>query len=226
MSTLMKYMIVAHPRSGSNLLSRALDSHPEIINMGELFGTNNHKGSCRTRIEKLKSVAKDKGISIYGAKILYFHYDYRKRADEGDLWDEIESEGFRIIHLTRKSWFEGFVSFRLAQITKKWVGPEYHRVKGNLSFEVDLENLATILGEWRNGFDLIESRFKPYSITYEDMCSNWTLCIRGVLDYLGAKRINLPQKIRKQMSCSYCSVVKNYDEVISWMKQNGFSDRI
>lgn len=222
----MKYMIVAHPRSGSNLLARALNEHPQITNMGELFGTNHHKGSCSQRIKKLEAKAKEDKTPIYGAKILYFHYDYRKNANEGDLWQEIKDNGFQVIHLTRRSWFEGFVSYRLAQITKKWVGPEYYKIKRDLTLEVNLAKLQEVLNEWRDGFSTVERMFDTHAVSYEDLCNRWVPTVNGVLDFLGARRVPLPHKIRKQMNVPHRSIVKNYDEVIKWMKGNGFADRV
>ena len=111
-----KFVIVSDSRTGSTLLMQLLNSHPEIITLGEEFKDLNQL-SCK---ESWRNIfrRRPKKINWVGFKLFYFHP--RKSMDR-EVWDLIESDKrIVIIHLTRQNILRSYVSKKIGLKTRKW----------------------------------------------------------------------------------------------------------
>lgn len=143
---MMRFILLGHGRSGSTLIVRSLEEHPNLRMFGELFhdserererafhALNETFGAERTESQFYREGGDGaeylregvfyerpwKDISAVGFKMFYVH----ARGDAGArrAWDYlIENEDISVIHLSRTNLLESWVSLRVASITKEWV---------------------------------------------------------------------------------------------------------
>lgn len=138
MSRPIPFIILAAERTGSNLLSGMLDSHPRIVTGGEFFNPvlmeqvrvpwhlaadaeRKDLANLRTTdpIAFLGTVQNQAAKANYGAvgfKLMYNHSDRLPAVREHLSSDK----QLRVIHLTRRNLLERLLSKRRAELTGKW----------------------------------------------------------------------------------------------------------
>jgi len=127
-----RFIILAHGRTGSSLLTTLLDSHPQIIAFSELF----HKDdAARNRMSEAvgKGIGENENPAWYlnthvfrtypdeiraaGFKMLYGH--------AGDppwqlVWEYLQSSRVSVVHLKRRNLLDRYLSSRLASRSQLW----------------------------------------------------------------------------------------------------------
>jgi LPS sulfotransferase NodH len=142
---MVDFILLGHGRSGSTLLVKSLDEHPNIRMFGELFNIE-EKERCRAfhalnrtyppdQLEKGYYVEGEdaaeflrssvfyprpwKEIQAVGFKMFYVHA--RRYPKERNAWDYlIAKRDLHVIHLVRRNLLESFVSLQIARRTKEW----------------------------------------------------------------------------------------------------------
>lgn len=128
-----RFVILAAPRTGSNLLCSLLDSHPDILCHHELF---NHDGIFPSRamrghddtffgtvaerdadpdrfLTRVWQAAEEDGVSCVGWK-------WTRGENETALQRMLHDANVRKIVLYRRNRVKTFVSERIAQVTQQW----------------------------------------------------------------------------------------------------------
>lgn len=94
-----KFLIISDARTGSTLLMQLLDTHPEIIALGEEFKILTGS-TCRKIWNKIYR-KRPKSVNWVGFKIFYFH---PSKGSDREVWDFIEEDKeIVVIHLTRRN---------------------------------------------------------------------------------------------------------------------------
>ena len=142
---MVKFLLLGHGRTGSTLIVKSLDEHPNVRMLGELFNIEEAERSrafhalnriyAPDKLEKRYYIEGEDAeeflrngvfykrpwqeIQAVGYKMFYVHA--RRYPNEKTAWNYlIHNRDIRIIHLLRRNLFESFVSFKIAMITKEW----------------------------------------------------------------------------------------------------------
>ena len=212
----IKFIIVSHSRSGSNLMINSLKQYPGIYipTRSEIFAAHNRiKGENFVPILNQLFTKRLKNIKAVGCKIFYYHL-----TDEE--WKKIVNiPNLKIIHLQRKNRLRIIVSEKIAFKTGQWASHnksdtvEINSKKIHLDFDEVLQRIETI-ESWEK---IAKERFKNHSyqdVYYEDLTNQLDPTITNLTAFLGfSKKVNIKTKLYKQNPEPLCELIENYQEL-------------
>jgi LPS sulfotransferase NodH len=212
----VNFILLGHPRSGSTLLTLALQSHPDIRMFGELFHAEfpmrlrafgygiRCRPSQRMSLERTRGWAytyhQDGGQFlkdlVFGdasddaplATGFKFFYDHaRVEPRENSAWDYLrQNQDVRIVHIFRRNLFDCLVSIKTAERSKVW------------EVEVD-DPLPPVLSPFVISPEECEAYFRSTIRMRERTISELTTAGRQVLDVAYEQDVlaNLDETLRR-----------------------------
>jgi LPS sulfotransferase NodH len=229
MSADTKFIILAAPRTGSNMLCTLLNSHPDVLCHHELFNPNGifyaleyrdgtlDLGSMETRDQDpfrfLQRVwAHSQGASCIGFKMT-------RGQNAAIMQGLINDHGVLKIILYRRNRLKTYVSEELARQTDRWevyAGDELVTDVPKLNVDVKAFRAHSELNEsfYKHIRDTLQSGRQPWIETaYEDILTR-AEHVR-VLEFLGigATQTMLTQSSIKQNDTDLRSHIENYQEL-------------
>lgn len=229
-----KFIIFAHWRTGSTLLTQLLNSHPEIKCDTELFNFkrfNITNGSILLphlfiRGNSLKSKNKTYGFDLKLYQIKKSTIKYKNSPEI--LIDELNRRGWKIIHLWRKNKLRQAVSNQIAHKRNKWhdtLDNPIKKTKINIDFDTlinEIEYDENIVSEEKE----ILKNFEHISINYEKDLLNQekhqNTCNK-IFRYLGLEIKPVQAKLRKISSNKLEEEIENYLEIAEKISSTSFS---
>lgn len=209
-----QFVVICHPRTGSNLLLSYLGTHPNIKAQGEIY--KHIHGRTIQDIYKIFMRKRPWSIKANGFKIFYSHPEDGNHEELLALIDSIPDP--LIIHLTRDDKFRTLVSWKISLKTDVW---GVQRTQDNIpasqkSINIKpteaLNFLKTISENEKRIFE--RYRDKHYlSLTYEQLVSTPTECLQKICAALDLKYIPMHTRYRKFNSEPLEELVKNYQEL-------------
>lgn len=245
-SSIKDFFIFTAPRSGSTVLTRTLDKHPQIFCAGELFhpsdkiyhaewhfpfiGKKKKKGFSR----KIFSVTNY--IKGYLSGINHIKKFYSKRDDKAirgfklmightkdfpTVWKYLLTADLKVVVLIRQNTFrEALSSFRARKI-----GVFHSQEDSSLADKkvtVDVAGLKKRVDE----LEVLKSNILRQSegtnriiISYEDF-ENWQPMLNNLFDFLAVDKIDIEPELRKVSAANWRNGVENYQEVERIMQEN------
>jgi len=229
MVTGTRFIILAAPRTGSNLLCTLLNSHPEVLCHHELFNPEGifYALDCRAGSLRLGSMAErdrepfaflqrvwetTKGASSVGFKMT-------RGQNETVMQSLIEDPGILKIILYRKNRLKTFVSELVARQLNQWeVYAEDELATDTPKLHVDVESLKAHC-DLNEGFyagiqQLLQTKQQPFiEMVYENIFTR-SEHIR-LLEFLGvaATQVRLAHSSIKQNDSDLHSLIENYQEL-------------
>jgi LPS sulfotransferase NodH len=234
-----KFIIIAHPRSGSTWLVDMLDSHPAIVSCSELFFSYAIKDKPTYSGEKdilLKQayLRKSKGVfkrlrPFSCFRYLDYVYSYGKNVSAigfkviyGQLWHSPETLVYLLRH---KVYVVHLIRSNILDLILSWDASRVRRVMHSFSdvgqFQVNLDtsNLLNRL-KWADTkikfAKLLFSNFRlPYiEVEYEKLLSKYSK-FDDLLNFLGIERgkQKLETPLKKLRKGSHKEIIANYEEV-------------
>lgn len=237
MSTYAKFIILSRGRTGSSLLQFLLDSHPNVLCMGEMFAGKGlpalpnsyprnrlphmeRKYSCTSldNVDLLKShifIDYSDGIKAVGLRIAYYH------AVNDPLWEYLmEQDDVLVVHLTRRNVFRMLVSWEIAKATGRWI--EYWsttntpptRIPVNISKECCREFFTLVEAERIRARSMFTGE-RIIDICYEEFASapEESPAVQKVLEFLRLPVRPLSVMTRRQNPEQLSELVENFDEL-------------
>lgn len=135
----VRFIILSGPRTGSNLLALALNSHPEVTCFGEVFNftldfvTFNVEGYDNLDPADLALQRRDPqqflrerifGKHPNGTRAVGLKYHYGQLWGHQALQDGLTGDkGLRVLHLRRRNLLRAMLSLKIAEQTGVWVVP-------------------------------------------------------------------------------------------------------
>ncbi|MEO8711811.1 MAG: sulfotransferase [Parafilimonas sp.] len=243
--TVKDFFIFTAPRSGSTVLTRTLDKHPQIFCAGELFhpseniyhpewhfpftGKKKKKGFSRkifavtnyikgyfSGVDHIKKFySKRNNKEIRGFKLMIGHIK-----DFPTVWKYLRTNNFKIVVLIRNNTFrEALSSFRARKI-----GVFHSTEELELAQKKVIIN-AALLKKRVDELEAIKSNILNISVNanrivimYEDF-KNWQQMLDKVFDFLGADKIEIEPELRKTSTANWRDGVENYQEVEEMLKE-------
>lgn len=226
-----KFVVLARPRTGSNLLVSLLQSHPNLRLFYELF---NKSLSNKTFwdfinydiddvyqykeeepvsfLKKLVYREMPKSVSGVGFKLFYTH---ARSSNENQVWDYLkESKDLNIIHLKRKNLLKTHLSEQIALKTQIWVGKknpsQIYPIK--LDYSNTLEFFNSIKKQEEKNHDFF-SDHNVFEVYYEDILKDIEYYSRNLQEFLNLPFRNLYISTPKQSSIPLSQAISNFFEL-------------
>ena len=241
-----KFVIFTTPRTGSTLLIKSLDSHPEVFCGGELFffrGAIYHNewrypflrlpiGAKLNYIVNYPKIflslkkflnkffnANAKSEKARGFKLMHFQTFYTP-----GIFSYLKDNDVKVIVLIRKNVLRNTLSDLRARTTKV-----YHNEKGAADnipkFKVDLEDLGKKTKQIE-GFNIqLEKASEGLNrkiVYYEDF-ENWEKTISEVQQFINVTDLPLKAVSQKLNPEKLSNMIENYAEFCDWINKNGYS---
>lgn len=242
-----KFVIFTTPRTGSTLLVKTLDTHPEVLCAGELFFLKKgiYHVECQYPFIRIPALGNKVNYLINYPKILLtiksFLNNFFKTADTKikatgfklmhfqtyytpGIFSYLENNGVKTIVLIRKNVLRSTLSDLRARATKV-----YHNEGGGTvvpKFKVDIAVLEKKMKEIEEFNKQLESASKKLDrkiVYYEDF-GNWDQTISGILKYLDIADIPLKAVSKKLNPDKLDEMIENYTEVTGWLNKNGYGE--
>lgn len=208
------FIVLAHPRTGSNLLASLLGSSHEVVQEYEIFNDEYRTvgmGYEQIMAELLRPYSAM--IKAVGCKILYNQLT-------GEEWEKfLAYPDFRIIHLTRRNRLRTATSHNIATKTGQW--SEY-----GLADKPPLEERKIWLDkdEVFNSFVKLNiaeqrarQRFKDreiFEVTYEELVSDTEGTVAAIARFIGVQPWEIKDiTLRQQNPERLRDLIQNFDEL-------------
>lgn len=220
-----KFVILAQPRTGSQLLTDLLNSHPDIFCDGEIF--------WREHINRLlwpQLFLRGRSVSnrekTYGFSLKIAHLP-QHHLDPQNFLDGLHQGGWKFIYLTRENLLRQAISWSIAMHRNKWSDTKETHQK----FKVVLDT-ETILQQinLRERERLEEQRIlqeMPYlALTYEEgllRAEQHQNALDKVFDYLGLNSVPVKTRLFRTTSDEMTNFISNYDEVVHFISQTKYA---
>ena len=135
-SRVQRYVIIGDARTGSTLLTQALNSHPDVLCFGEVFNlvhpyvdygvegfNNNDKVAIEERARDPRAFLKKRvyGERRTGLRALGFKFPYGQDEWYPTVMQELLTDReIRVVHMQRRNSLRTLVSLKVAQTTGVW----------------------------------------------------------------------------------------------------------
>lgn len=217
------FVISSQPRTGTYMLSTALDGHPAIRSYGELFTALARPDWDRSK-EPAEDILREWQASLPGIQVAGFavhHWVFKK---EPMIAAAIARLRPRVLLLYRQELLEQFCSRLLALRTDLWL-----RLSES-SAEPQRETLHVTAAEAESFFtqsvrDVSEDRrlwvqadCPVLELTYEYLVRSWDKAIAEAQEFLGVPWRPLQSKTLKLEHRAPWDILANYDELAAIMQ--------
>ncbi len=231
-STAVKFVILAVPRTGSNLLCTLLNSHPEILchhevyNPDGMFAALTHRGRDlgwgtmeerdREPLAFLERVwSTGRGYGAVGFK-------WTRRQNEDVLAAMVHDRSVKKIVLRRHNRIKTFISDKIAQLTQQWEvysADDLQSPRPKIVVDRDelLEHIRTNAEFYRRLESALVAERQPFVETaYEWLFREEEQ--RKLLEYLevGDPTCRLQAASVKQNPCDLRDLIANFDDCCAW----------
>jgi hypothetical protein len=210
-----KVAVMCQPRSGSNLLEKSLNAHPDVeFICEEPFGLApavHEAKAAPNKVEWLLGKIQTQANTM-AFRLMDHHPPNFNRPR---LLEDLNAAGFKFIRLVREDEVEHLASKHLAWKENSWVSMAYETT----STVIDLDWAEKVLRNQRREsagteafLDKIGSSRKLY-ITYESLRDDFTGTMAKVQNFLGVHQEDLKPLTTKQMVRPVSEVVANIDQI-------------
>lgn len=226
-----KFIIMCHPRSGSQMLAAMLRQHSQIISFGELFHPQkilfNHREyndeskplllirNCYPIhfLDHLIFSAYSENIKAVGFKVFHSHLE---RIPFLPVWGWLNSnEDIKVIFLTRRNLLNTYTSVEKARKTGIYgIKDTSDRDITNVTLSYDrlVRQFKRHCKRNTEALDRLR-RHQLFQITYEEIISDYNYNLRSIQNFLEVDFEPLKPLHKKQEVRPLSEVITNYDEL-------------
>lgn len=223
-----KFIILANARSGSTLLVKSLDHHPDLKIMPEVLH-HQYDTMKKWRNENgLKEYEPIDNLSDYTeifnkiySKIDGFKIIHINKVNMNSIIDTINKNNILTIILKREDMISSVLSLKIAYSKNKWQNYDFKTdVSSENKIHVDPADFIEELEHIETFFNHTEkiSGDKLY-ITYENMINDWNGTINTILDSIGCRHYPIPMKIGKLIHDNHSDYIDNYDKIKEYISK-------
>lgn len=236
-----RFLVLAHPRSGSSLLITLLRSHGNVVAHGEVFNDSECDLSPLSRpdMDHANLIARREKDPIQFINDFVFtdfpswktsvgfkiHYIHAKTANS-IVWKYLSQEpSIKIIHLIRSNSLETFVSLQTAMKTNRWAktcDTPVATTKLSLGRN-QCENFFKRVKQYRAHFNQLFSDHSIISVEYNDLNINKCKTLERVQEFIGIEVEDLQSDLRKQNTRRLSEIVENYYDLKSHFAKTEWS---
>lgn len=205
-----------------------LSSHPQVVNIGEVFHPNSPEFASITDpvacIEsRFLKQSQRKHATHFGYKIFAHH---AQKPPLNAIWDYMQQKRFKIILLTRQNLLNRYLSERLVIAHKSSESPSNAWGKVQFFKPVAIDP-AICLKNIEKHVELEKQLAASFAnnpvlrLTYEDLCDR-NVCYPKVLEFLELPYSEPTTKLIKQRTRSQQMMIENYWELKKAFKETEY----
>jgi len=246
-----KFIIFTTQRSGSTVLTKTLDEHPQVFAAGELFHTNEKihhpewhfpfinylgKGKARGLLMKMNKALNHLSIKRRIAKHLnaFFTANSKDEAARGFklmlsqvkttpyIWQQTKQHDAKIIVLLRKNIFETALSKYRGRTTKLYHSDDNIGKQKIQIPVVEFTDWLGMLDGFNNRILELTEGLNRIVIYYEDF-GNWQQIMDNVFGFLNVDKMELPPVLKKVGASDWRQDVENYKELEQAVQQTNYA---
>ncbi|WMI68454.1 hypothetical protein [Mangrovimonas sp. YM274] len=220
----VKFIVFGQGRSGSTLLTKLLDQHPDIFCDQEIFGSKQSPIFLfpEKYIESNARKPSTSGKPIYGFKVkVYQLFSDQKIKNIKKLLDRLHKKGWKFIFLYREDEMAHNVSSFKAFSMGTWFVEKEEIVKKETSEKLYVDPVQfekSVL--WRRKFSAMEKaclqNIPHIPVSYEkdllQLENHQEVCNR-IFEYIGVKSYPVQASVKKMNETNLKSSIKNYAEI-------------
>lgn len=223
-----RVLIFAQGRTGSTLLESLLCSTGHFVKSGEVLGSTRSEIKYPFQyISGLSNIATSDNF-IFHLKIYHLTRDRTEEVEPTTFLNKIHKDGWKIIFLQRKNKLNHVLSNAIAERRSDY--HKYDDSKEIFHFHMDPGILQNKIEE-RLSFERSEiealAGLDYLNISYEEDLEksiNHQNSVDKILDFLGLERRDCSTGLKKINTSSQKEVIQNYDEIVSLLKEKGWSE--
>lgn len=245
-----RFVIFTTQRSGSTVITRTLDNHPEVFCAGEIFQTSNDihhpewhfsswgihsKSHAVQRLNKIINYPNLRFRSIphieqfynaneKGEKARGFKLMFTHMKTAPYIWQHLKNTDTKVIVLIRKNVFKTTLS-RYRKAENRVAHTDTGVTAPVINFHVPGEKLINQMQELEKvnrQLDKFSEGMNRLVIYYEDFYA-WDTLMGKVQKFLNVSPINMAPVLRKVGTGKWQDEVENFSEIERLLKQNNFT---
>ncbi len=213
-----KFVVISHPRSGSTLLTKLLNSHPNIHMLGEILNSipRNTQPELRfpyyiertldpvSNIERQMNNPKQPNTTSIGSKLLFF------QLEDKTIIENLIEKGYKIIYLMRHNLLDRYISSINARNNQTYFSNPNYKIEDKVEFQPNkFKNFIDSTLELNNEFNIKSDSI--YHISYTDLVTKKDKKMNEIFNFLGLKEYTTSTKMRKQNTKEYSQSISNYE---------------
>jgi LPS sulfotransferase NodH len=216
------FVVMSLPRSGSIMLGRMLQQHPQLRCFGEIFSTKPVHLAARAFAGAPLTAAER--LAYFGAQAAPLRWGFRAHVYHGtpaydaglftDFWSALPP-AVRVVHLVRENLFHRYVSHRVARLTDQWfVRPGEEASVRRVTLRLSPREVAENCEEMASWQAAGRARFpRALTVRYEDLERDSARRIGEVLRHLGVDDAIALEPATVRLFRPIRETVENYDEL-------------
>ncbi len=240
---IMRFVVIAGERTGSNMLIELLGSHANVLSIGEIFNSwfiehnqipwTNKKALTdsellalrihdpETFLEKIFEMGAAKGCDSIGFKLLYYH-----GSCNGAVLDYLlNNRSIKIIHLRRRNRLRRYLSQRIAEQSGSWYqsGSWWHQLMSKqkssmLSHSIEIDPTEIIkdfehLAFEEEKYEALFLNHSTLNLFYEDLSTELTSMSSNIAEFLNISVRKLKTRSKRNKTVELNKAIANYDEL-------------
>ena len=218
----MKFILLCQYRSGSTMLCRTLNNHPQI-KVGEEILHNSHPSmiSWRKKIYNnqyyKKNFLNKKFIDLTFENLNGFKIMFNQIDKSCEIWDVLNKiPNLKVIFLTRKNLLEAFLSLKISLITNVWQKEKINSCAENIEpFFLQKTEILKYFTKTETEIEYYKKFFfnkNQLHLTYENLIGSWNCTIKKIQKFLQVEKVELYPALEK-LNKNYYKHVKNFSEI-------------
>ncbi len=248
-----KFVIFTVPRTGSTLLVKTLDSHPQIFCAGELFFFNGktYHPECQFKFWRLPALNNKLHYLLNYPKMFiglkgFMNNFYNNNETRNNK--NIEAKGFKLMQyqtmytpgllnylkennvklilLNRGNILRNALSDLKARATGVYHNSQNGAANNQQEFIVNIQELKNKMEQISRTQKLMEQSTADMNrlvINYEGFNEDWNKSVSSILNFLQVEDIPLSAAVKKLNPDNLQNMITNYDEVKTWLSKNEYN---
>jgi len=250
LSKIRGFAILSTQRTGSSMLVRSLDSHPNLLCAGEIFKLNDskniHHSSFSFTYKRARELKLIKSIRLFTRVFIKIHLDtffssndnvkvgFKLMLDQVQVYPYVlkylTDRNIKIIFLYRENIILQAISYLIAKSTGVWVvdGEKYtHKME---RYEININELFSEVERFDDDkkeiIDLSGRYPNGFAISYEEMTTDFEYFDSKIQAFLLVNRMNLVRGTKKIALKPLEEIIVNFDEIKSHLEETKYHNYV
>ena len=229
---IQKFIIFSQGRTGSTLLVKILNSHPDIVCEREIFQLKNiiFSGQIHNPYRMINGKELIYRKKVYGFKAKIYQLNEQRRLIGGskEFLRNATNNGWKLLYLKRGNLIQHVLSSLVAENlnTYHFNSNGEKSTYDKLKLELDVHDLIKRLDERRNYLEqekeALEGR-EYMEISYEKLSEYPQEVADEIFSFLGINSVRIDIPLQKSNTKSVEELVSNYDEIASALKSTEYA---
>jgi LPS sulfotransferase NodH len=211
----VRFIVLGHARTGSNMLLSMLNSHPRVLAHGEVFARVT-PDALQTTVLRTFDRRVPRTVTAVGCKVFYYH---PLGDTSGALWRELDAvAALHVVHLRRRNVLRTVVSRQIAARRDEWL-----QTRPQAPVPAELKQVSLTPEEVRAAIDRIQDlereaveRFSAtpmLEVAYEELVASPAAEFRRITEFLEVPAAEPTGRTLRQNPEPLSALLANYDDL-------------